>query len=188
MRAKAKGAMAARAREQAMQQLGLIYNDLGDYAKAQAVYTKLTELKPKDPDNFLALGETAVSAQDTDTAILAFGRYLQLAPDSPRRPGDQGLDQAAHRGALFATAQRERFAMSAEFDVGRTMLRQGLGLVTVSGEVDIYTAPRLKDEIVALIDEGAANMVVDLSEVTFIDSTALGVLIGGIRRVHTRGR
>jgi anti-sigma B factor antagonist len=77
--------------------------------------------------------------------------------------------------------------MSAEFDVGRTMLRQGLGLVNVSGEVDIYTAPRLKDEIVALIDEGAANMVVDLSGVTFIDSTALGVLIGGIRRVHTLG-
>jgi len=40
---------------------------------------------------------------------------------------------------------------------------------------------------VALIDEGAANMVVDLSQVTFIDSTALGVLIGGIKRVHTVG-
>jgi anti-sigma B factor antagonist len=77
--------------------------------------------------------------------------------------------------------------MSAEFDVARTMLRQGLGLVEVSGEVDIYTAPRLKDEIVTLIDEGAANMVVDLSKVTFIDSTALGVLIGGIKRVHTVG-
>jgi len=83
VRAKAKGAVAARAREQATQQLGLIYSDLGDYAKAMAVYTKLTELKPKNPDNFLALGETAISAQDTTTAILAFGRYLQLAPDSP---------------------------------------------------------------------------------------------------------
>ena len=77
--------------------------------------------------------------------------------------------------------------MSVDFNVGRTMLRQGLGLVQVGGEVDIYTAPRLKDEIVALIDEGAANMVVDLSGVTFIDSTALGVLIGGIKRVHTLG-
>ena len=77
--------------------------------------------------------------------------------------------------------------MSAEFTAERAMVRQGLGLVEVSGEVDLYTAPRLKDEIVALLDEGAANMVVDLSQVTFIDSTALGVLIGGIKRVHTVG-
>jgi thioredoxin-like negative regulator of GroEL len=83
VRAKEKGAVAERAREQVMQQLGTIYGDVGDFGKAKAVYVQLTELKPKNPDNFLALGETAISAQDTTTALLAFTRYLQLAPNSP---------------------------------------------------------------------------------------------------------
>jgi len=64
-----------------MLQLGQIYGNVGDYSKAKAVYTKLTELKPNNPEYFLALGSTAVTAQDTTTAMLAFSRYLQLAPN-----------------------------------------------------------------------------------------------------------
>jgi tetratricopeptide (TPR) repeat protein len=81
VRAKARGVVAERAREQVMLQLGQIYGNVGDYSKAKAVYTKLTELKPNNPEYFLALGSTAVTAQDTTTAMLAFSRYLQLAPN-----------------------------------------------------------------------------------------------------------
>ena len=77
--------------------------------------------------------------------------------------------------------------MTVAFSSSRTMLRDGLGLVEVSGEVDIYTAPRFKDDLVAIVDEGAIDVVVDLSRVDFIDSTALGVLIGGIKRLHPLG-
>jgi anti-sigma B factor antagonist len=77
--------------------------------------------------------------------------------------------------------------MSTTFSVDSTRIRDTLGLVTLSGEVDIYTAPRLKERMVQLFDAGVRDMIVDLSEVTFIDSTALGVLIGGVRRVGDNG-
>jgi anti-anti-sigma factor len=63
----------------------------------------------------------------------------------------------------------------------------GVGVVRLSGEVDMYTAPQLKQSMLGLIDEGAAKVVIDLSGVTFIDSTALGVLIGGVRRLRAAG-
>jgi anti-sigma B factor antagonist len=63
----------------------------------------------------------------------------------------------------------------------------GVGVVVLTGEVDIYTAPRFKEAMLELLDAGVGKLVVDLSAVTFIDSTALGVLIGGLRRVHDAG-
>lgn len=62
-----------------------------------------------------------------------------------------------------------------------------LGLVVLSGEVDIYTAPRFRECMIELLDAGVDKLVIDLSAVTFIDSTALGVLIGGVRRVRAVG-
>lgn len=76
-----------------------------------------------------------------------------------------------------------------DFSSTRTVVRDGLGLLELTGEVDLYTAPRFKQDLVALVDEGVTALVVDLSEVTFIDSTALGVLISGVKRLHeTEGR
>lgn len=77
--------------------------------------------------------------------------------------------------------------MSTAFTVDSARLRDTIGLVTLTGEVDIYTAPRLKEHMLELFDSGARDMVVDLSAVTFIDSTALGVLIGGVRRANEVG-
>ena len=57
---------------------------------------------------------------------------------------------------------------------------------TLTGEVDLYTAPRFKDDLVALIEGAAVDVVIDLSGVTFIDSTALGVIISGVKRLHER--
>ena len=73
-----------------------------------------------------------------------------------------------------------------DFSSERSMVRDGLGLLTLAGEVDLYTAPRFKDDLVALIEDGATDVVVDLSGVTFIDSTALGVIISGVKRLHER--
>jgi anti-sigma B factor antagonist len=73
-----------------------------------------------------------------------------------------------------------------DFTSERSVVRDGLGLIELSGEVDLYTAPRFKDDLIALIDEGVARIVIDLSQVTFIDSTALGVIIGGVKRLHER--
>ncbi len=70
------------------------------------------------------------------------------------------------------------------FSSSRQRLDGGAGLVVLKGEVDIYTAPRFKEDLLALIDEGVIDILVDLTEVEFIDSTALGVLIGGVKRLH----
>jgi anti-sigma B factor antagonist len=73
------------------------------------------------------------------------------------------------------------------FGISAERLSGTLGLVVLTGEVDIFTAPRFREGMVALLDDGVESMVIDLSGVTFIDSTALGVLIGGVRRVHGAG-
>jgi anti-sigma B factor antagonist len=60
-------------------------------------------------------------------------------------------------------------------------------VVTVTGEVDVATAPKLRDRLDGAIDGGTPLLVVDLSSVTFIDSTGLGVLIGAAKRVEDAG-
>jgi anti-sigma B factor antagonist len=77
--------------------------------------------------------------------------------------------------------------VTAEFSVTSETLDRSRALVALRGEVDIYTAPRLKERLLELLDGGATGIVVDLSAVTFIDSTALGVLIGGVRRLRDVG-
>jgi len=53
----------------------------------------------------------------------------------------------------------------------------GVPVVAVSGEVDVYSAPKLSENLNQLLDAGTATIVVDLTEVAFLDSTGLGALI-----------
>ena len=55
-------------------------------------------------------------------------------------------------------------------------------VVEARGEVDVATAPALRAAVDGALDDGPAEVVVDLRGVTFIDSTGLGVLIGARRR------
>ena len=57
-------------------------------------------------------------------------------------------------------------------------------VVTVGGEIDVATAPRLREQLIALVNGGRHHIVVDLENVDFIDSTGLGVLISGLKRVR----
>jgi anti-sigma B factor antagonist len=58
--------------------------------------------------------------------------------------------------------------------------REGVSIVTAVGEVDVSTAPKLRQSLHDQLK--AALVVVDLSEVTFLDSTGLGVLVSALRR------
>ena len=58
-----------------------------------------------------------------------------------------------------------------------------VALIGLQGEVDLYTCPELKDELLRVIGDGATLVVVDLTETTFIDSTGLGVLLRGVERL-----
>ena len=57
-------------------------------------------------------------------------------------------------------------------------------VVEVSGEIDVYTAPKLREALLSLVDSGTYRLVVDMSGVEFLDSTGLGVLVGGLKRVR----
>ncbi|MFC6018632.1 STAS domain-containing protein [Plantactinospora solaniradicis] len=57
-------------------------------------------------------------------------------------------------------------------------------VLEVGGEVDVYTAPRLRERLVELIDGGARRIIVDLGRVDFLDSTGLGVLVGALKRLR----
>jgi anti-sigma B factor antagonist len=57
-------------------------------------------------------------------------------------------------------------------------------VLSVQGEVDVYTCPSLREELYRLIDGGAARVVVDLSGMDFIDSSGLGVFVGALKRIR----
>ena len=52
------------------------------------------------------------------------------------------------------------------------------------GEIDVYTAPKLRDKITELVAAGVYDLVIDMEEVEFLDSTGLGVLVGGLKKVR----
>jgi anti-sigma B factor antagonist len=65
--------------------------------------------------------------------------------------------------------------------------REGATVLSVIGEVDVASAPQLRQEAVRLVNEGNRSLVVDLQEVRFLDSTGLGVIVGVLKRVRTQG-
>ncbi|HEX2064547.1 MAG TPA: STAS domain-containing protein [Acidimicrobiales bacterium] len=61
----------------------------------------------------------------------------------------------------------------------------GATVLAVRGEVDVYTAPRLREKLVELVSQGKYRIIVDLEGVDFLDSTGLGVLVGGLKRLRS---
>ena len=70
------------------------------------------------------------------------------------------------------------------FDIKTEHLNQDAWVISLAGEVDLYTAPEFKQQLLEVIDQGGRDVVVDLTNTTFIDSTTLGVLVGGVKRLR----
>ena len=73
------------------------------------------------------------------------------------------------------------------FDIKPEPLSESSYAISLAGEVDLYTAPEFKQQLLDVIGQGAKDVVVDFSNTTFIDSTTLGVLVGGIKRLRPSG-
>jgi len=65
--------------------------------------------------------------------------------------------------------------------------RGDTAVLHVAGEVDVFTAPQLREALVGALDDGCRDVVVDLQGVDFLDSTGLGVLVAGLKRVRQYG-
>lgn len=82
--AKQKGAEARDQRVKLLGQLVDVYLFMGDYQSAANVYPRIVRLTPNDAQSYFSWATVAVSAGDTNMALLAFNKYLELDPDSPQ--------------------------------------------------------------------------------------------------------
>src|ERR1700683_2705827 len=62
--------------------------------------------------------------------------------------------------------------------------KDDIEVVDVEGEIDVYTAPRLRELLIDLVNKKHYQLVVNMEKVEFLDSTGLGVLVGGLKRVR----
>jgi anti-sigma B factor antagonist len=62
--------------------------------------------------------------------------------------------------------------------------KDGIEVIDVEGTIDIYTAPRLRELLIDLVSTNSYQLIINLERVEFLDSTGLGVLVGGLKRVR----
>jgi anti-sigma B factor antagonist len=72
------------------------------------------------------------------------------------------------------------------FDMKTERLSDSAYVVSLAGEVDLYTAPEFKQQLLEVIGQGARQVVIDFTSATFIDSTTLGVLVSGVKRLRAK--
>lgn len=65
--------------------------------------------------------------------------------------------------------------------------REGCAVIAVEGEIDLTAAPRLREALISSVVEGHQRVVVDLTATEFLDSTGLGALVAGLKRIRAHG-
>jgi anti-sigma B factor antagonist len=79
------------------------------------------------------------------------------------------------------------FYISDEVGDGAAAYGDDLAVLVAGGELDYAVSPQLKERLDESIDSGVRRLVLDLSMATFIDSTAIGVLVGAVMRLREAG-
>ena len=138
----------------------------------------------------LLLANSAYQSRDNQAAIDASRRVIKLAPgtqEARRRASSSSSSRLRPRPSRLVRLSPP-VGGSMNFDVQD---REGRRLDVrdrARGEVDLYTAPEFKQQLLEVIAKGAKDVIVDFSNTTFIDSTTLGVLVGGVKRLRVTGR
>jgi anti-sigma B factor antagonist len=81
-------------------------------------------------------------------------------------------------------SQAPSYLDARELRIDEERPRAGTSVLIIRGEADLHSAPELRERLRMAVDGGATELVLDLSGVTFIDSTTLGVLLGSMRRLR----
>ena len=74
-----------------------------------------------------------------------------------------------------------------EFGISEELSPAGTVVLVLTGEADLHVAPELRSVMMNALDRGVRSMVIDLSRVTFVDSTVLGVLLAALKRMKAAG-
>jgi anti-sigma B factor antagonist len=101
---------------------------------------------------------------------------LALAHASSARVGPDGR---GHNGVVRRTARTRAL----RYEIRHSEAGSSAGVVVASGELDAHAAPALRETLTTLTELGRIRLVIDMSDATFIDSTAIGVLVGQLRRM-----
>jgi anti-sigma B factor antagonist len=83
-------------------------------------------------------------------------------------------------------SDRDRFARVIDFGLVDEAVGDHNHVLSLRGEIDAHTAPKLGSRLFGLAEDGARGVVVDLSHVTFMDSTGIGVLLNALRHLNIR--
>ncbi|MBU1340122.1 MAG: STAS domain-containing protein [Proteobacteria bacterium] len=59
--------------------------------------------------------------------------------------------------------------------------KENIGVIMVEGEVDMFTSPSLRDKLVPFFEKGVKGIIVDLSGVSFMDSSGIATLVEGLQ-------
>src|SRR5665647_2254832 len=134
------------------------------------------------------LRDVAVAADERELAVARAEPLHAAHEHAERRRIDERRVAEVDDDLLGALADHlEKLLLElrsgVEIDLARE--RDDAYVISLAGEVDLYTAPEFKQQLLEVIGQGAKEVVVDFSNTTFIDSTTLGVLVGGVKRLRS---
>jgi anti-sigma B factor antagonist len=95
-------------------------------------------------------------------------------------PVNQGINPSACSALLRNEYETKGVLMDLNVEVQKV---GEFAVLVVSGEVDVFTAPKVREQLIDLVEQGDHHLVVSLEGVDFLDSTGLGVLVAGLKRV-----
>jgi anti-sigma B factor antagonist len=107
---------------------------------------------------------------------------FEARPQGPSRPACQQI------GGPALTQEDDPVGADAALKFAvETLMAEGQLVLAVTGETDLYTAPRVLDELLRLVATGVSRLVIDLSEATFIDSTFIATLVRARKELVVAG-
>src|SRR5262245_13175006 len=157
--------------------------DLGLYVECTVMRQALTSRKRRKAR--LTRERTGVFVEimfRRDFERLARRWGLTELADAGRSDADVSAAQASGTRTA-AVSESARMLESRESFYVDVEQNSGAAVVTAGGDVDLHSSPLLRDQLTALVDEGARAIVLDLSDATFLDSMALGVILAAKKRL-----